>query len=91
MGLLGHEFLKAKRLELGLSLRELDARCGVSYKQIKDIEDGKAMPGVDTLFRLCNGLGISIYDYLNAIGVKPPKKRGKKVAVQGFEPRTLRI
>jgi transcriptional regulator with XRE-family HTH domain len=69
MALLGHDYLKETRIKRGYSLRELEKRSGVSYVQIKAIEDGKAMPGVDTLYDICNGLEITIYDFFDHIGV----------------------
>ncbi|MBF0517195.1 MAG: helix-turn-helix transcriptional regulator [Nitrospirae bacterium] len=114
MALLGHGFFKAVRLKKGYTLRELEKRSGVSHSQIKAIEDGKKMPGLDTFYSLCNGLDISIFDYFDHVGVsmfKPDRnlvlvpndeadrERIRKIAsegidgmaVQGFEPRTLRI
>ncbi|MBF0554890.1 MAG: helix-turn-helix transcriptional regulator [Nitrospirae bacterium] len=114
MGLLGHAFLKAKRIERGYSLRELSERAGLVPSHIKKIEDGECIPRVDILYDLCNGLDISLYEFFEHIGVclyKPEKRlnlvpkdaadreRIRKIstegidgmAVQGFEPRTLRI
>ncbi|MBF0404749.1 helix-turn-helix domain-containing protein [Candidatus Magnetominusculus xianensis] len=105
MGLLGHDFLKELRLNEGYSLDALSKRTGLSPSHIKKIEDGQSMPGVDTLFDLCKGLNITIYDFFEHIGVSlyrspniiiaptPSEERRKTrgVAVQGFEPRTLRI
>ncbi|MBF0459460.1 MAG: helix-turn-helix transcriptional regulator [Nitrospirae bacterium] len=109
MALLGHDYLKAMREKRGYSLRELALKTGISHMQIKKIEDGRCMPGVDTFFELCSGLDITVYDFFEHIGIQlfrderqlnlvpkdaEERERFRKLsgmAVQGFEPRTLRI
>ncbi len=86
----GHEFIKNKRLEHGLTLRKLGELSGVSYAHISDIESGKHQPTFEMLMRILTALGVPFTDFLKAIGYRAPR-RGKVVAVQGFEPRTLRI
>jgi transcriptional regulator with XRE-family HTH domain len=82
----GHEYLKQKRREHGLSLRALDELTGVSYGYIREIEEGKKQPTFDVLWRLLTALGVPFGDFLKVVGYKAPR-RGKVVAVQGFEPR----
>ena len=84
----GALYLKKKRSEHGLSLRRLEALAGVSYVQIKNIEEGKNVPSFDTTLKLTYALGIPMDDYLNAIGYKEPV-RGEVVGCQGFEPRQV--
>ena len=86
----GHEFLKHKRLEKGLSLRALGKQAGVSYVTIKQVEDGSNKPGLDTALKLLLALDIKVNDFLKVIGYDEHNAK-KKVAVQGIEPRTLRI
>ncbi len=86
----GHEYLKEQRLKKGFSLRSLGEMSGVSHAQIKLIEDGVHKPGFETALKLLWALDIRVNDFLRVIGYREPKKKGL-VAVQGFEPRTLRI
>ncbi len=83
----GAMFLKKSRVKHALSLRALGQLAGVSYVQIKNIEDGKHVPSIDVTLRLTMALGEKMSDYLNAIGYKEPKN-GEMVGCQGFEPRT---
>ena len=86
----GHEYLKEKRLEHGLSLRALGELAGISYVYVRDIEQGDKSPSFEVVLRVLLALGIPVNDFLKVMGYQPPR-RGKVVAVQGFEPRTLRI
>lgn len=49
-----------KRLELGLSQRELAGRIGTSQNRIYLIENGEANPTLDTLQRLAGVLGFAL-------------------------------
>jgi len=51
--------LKSVRNQQGLSIRELARKSGVSKSQISDIENGKSMPTIDTLWLLTKALGVS--------------------------------
>lgn len=57
--------LRARRLERGISLRELARRVGVSASFISQVELGRASPSVGTLYSLVNELDVSIDDLLN--------------------------
>jgi len=49
-----------RRLELGLSQRELAGRIGTSQNRIYPIENGEANPTLDTLQRLADVLGLAL-------------------------------
>lgn len=49
-----------KRLDLGLSQRELARRIGTSQNRIYLIENGEANPTLDTLQRLAEVLGLAL-------------------------------
>ena len=53
--------LKAKRLELKISARELELRAGLSKGYVYRVESGLHSPRMDTLFRICNQLGVALY------------------------------
>ncbi len=52
-------FLVAKRLELGISQKELAKRTGMSQSQIEKIESVDSIPSLATLKRYANGIDIS--------------------------------
>lgn len=88
----GHELMKAQRHTLGLSLRQLSNIVDVNASHIKDIEKGRKVPSISRTLKLLRALQIPIKDYFEAVGYEDVKRvKGKVVAVQGVEPRTLRI
>lgn len=56
--------LRARRNELGLSLRDLAERLGVTASLISQIERGLANPSVSTLYALVAELGLSLDELL---------------------------
>ncbi|HET6379820.1 MAG TPA: XRE family transcriptional regulator [candidate division Zixibacteria bacterium] len=58
------ERLRARRQELGLSLRDLAQRLGVSPSLISQIERGRANPSVSTLYAIVAELDISLDELL---------------------------
>ena len=59
----GHSVLR-RRLDLGLSQRELANRVGTSQNRIYLIENGEANPTLDTLTRLADELGLGLEVHL---------------------------
>jgi len=57
--LVGH-LLRARREELGLSLRELAERAGTSHSVIGRVEAGHRRITLDTLQRLANALDVQL-------------------------------
>ena len=63
--------LRAQREQLGLSLRELARRIGVSASLISQIERDKVNPSVSTLYSLVRELGLGMGDLFSADGERP--------------------
>jgi len=61
------ERLRARRVELGLSLGELATRSGVSKAMIGKVESGASSPTAGILGRLCAGLGITMSSLMAAV------------------------
>jgi len=59
--------LRARRLELGLSLGELAQRAGVSKAMIAKVEGASSSPTAGVLGRLCMGLGITMSALMAAV------------------------
>jgi transcriptional regulator with XRE-family HTH domain len=61
------ERLRARRLELGLSLGDLAQRSGVSKAMIAKVEATTSSPTAGVLGRLCGGLGITMSALMAAV------------------------
>lgn len=61
------ERLRARRVELGLSLGELAERSGVSKAMIAKVEAAASSPTAGVLGRLCAGLGITMSALMAAL------------------------
>ena len=59
-----NEYLKAKRLKLGLSQRELAEKAGVSTNTIGNIETNKGTPNLATYKKVCDALGVKVSSVL---------------------------
>jgi transcriptional regulator with XRE-family HTH domain len=72
--------LRAQRESLGLSLRELARRVGVSASLISQIERDKVNPSVSTLYALARELGLDMSDLFGAepttVAVSVPETDG---------------
>ncbi len=59
-----NEIIKAKRLKLGLSQKELAAKAGVSHNTIYNLEAAKGIPNLATYQKVCEALGIKLSSIL---------------------------
>lgn len=57
--------IRARRLELGMSMRDLARRLGVSPSFVSRLENGRCPPSVGTLRALTSELDISASDLLS--------------------------
>jgi transcriptional regulator with XRE-family HTH domain len=60
--------LRKRRLEAGLSVKQLEANSGVSRAAISRIENGEKLPTPTTLNRLAEALGIDASELFQAAG-----------------------
>lgn len=70
------EYIKEKRLDIGILQKELATKCDVSVQTINTIENDKSNPSVTTLRRIAQVLGVD-YFVLRKImkeGVEPNGK-----------------
>ena len=68
------------RKKAGLSQAELGAKLGLSNKAVSKWESGKAKPGVDTVHRLADILGVSVDDLLQT---ESSEKQITKIVITG--------
>lgn len=54
------EIIKLKRLNLGLSQKELAEKAGVSLNTIYNVECNKVVPNFSTYQKICDALGIKV-------------------------------
>lgn len=62
------------RKEANLTQKQLAERLGVAVTNLASWEQGKSMPDIDTLFRLCSILNV---DILTISGFDPPERHYK--------------
>ncbi|MBE3599101.1 MAG: helix-turn-helix domain-containing protein [Limnochordaceae bacterium] len=63
--------LRQARLQQGLSVTELAARCGLSPSYLTEIEKGRKYPKADKILRLARALHLD-YDRLVSLSLDPP-------------------
>lgn len=64
--------IRARRRQLGLSLRDLEAISGIARGRLSQIESGQRRPGLPTLQRLGTALHVSLADLSLASGLPAP-------------------
>jgi transcriptional regulator with XRE-family HTH domain len=69
--------LRDRRKELGISLREIARRIGVSASLVSQIERDKVNPSVSTLYALVRELGLSMGDLFDTDNVAPVRDARK--------------
>lgn len=52
--------IRGFRATAGMSLRSFGFMTGIHYNQLLHIEQGKTNPSLETLYRIADGLGISV-------------------------------
>src|SRR5262245_27203842 len=75
--------LRAQREKLGLTLREVARRAGVSASLISQIERDKVNPSVSTLYALVRELGITMGDLFAGDGSAAPGARASSGTALG--------
>jgi transcriptional regulator with XRE-family HTH domain len=68
--------LREKRIELGVSLRELARKLEVSPSLVSQIETGKIQPSVRTLYAIVSQLGMSLDAIFDLTAEAGPRGRG---------------
>jgi transcriptional regulator with XRE-family HTH domain len=66
--------IRARRIELGISLREFARRIGVSASFLSRVETGRTSPSVGTLCAMTSELGISADELLAEPGDPAPRR-----------------
>jgi len=72
------EELKKARKESGLTQEKLAARAGLHYTYISLLETNKKSPTLDSLFRICKALGISVSSLIERVEKSQADKTRKR-------------
>ncbi len=64
-------FLKEKRLDIGLSLRDASNLSGISHTHIKDIEDSSSIPSFEMVMKFLKAYRVDIDEFLRDTGYLP--------------------
>lgn len=59
------QLVKKLRIEANDKQETLAYSIGISTRQLSDIENGKATCRIDTLYKICNALGLSIEEFFS--------------------------
>ncbi|MCC6419941.1 MAG: helix-turn-helix transcriptional regulator [Gemmataceae bacterium] len=80
------------RESAGLSRDELGRRAGVAGRSVEGIEQGRRVPGWDTVVALCQALGVSAVEFERSPGPaeKPKGGRPRKAAPAEEKPKPKR-
>ena len=57
--------IKKLRTAKGLSMSQLGKLCGITAQRVNALELGNKIPRLNTLIKVADGLGISIFDILD--------------------------
>lgn len=57
--------VKRLRTDRGLTLQDLAAKCEVDYRQVIRIEKGESNSSISMVFRLANGLEVTICELMD--------------------------
>jgi transcriptional regulator with XRE-family HTH domain len=71
--------IRSERQRRGASLRGLARDVGVSASLISQIETGKSLPSVSTLYAITTALGVPVEDLFDAQGVDDPPTAGPRL------------
>lgn len=61
---IGEKIRKIRKLQ-GLTQEELAEKCGLSYKYLGEIERGEKNSGILNLFKIADGLSLSVSDIMD--------------------------
>jgi transcriptional regulator with XRE-family HTH domain len=83
--------LRVAREQRGIGLRELSRRVDVSASMVSQIELGRVMPSVATLYQITSALGLSLDDLFapteaNTAGPRPTAEAGNAASRNGGGP-----
>ncbi len=87
---IGHQLRRA-RMAAGISLREMARRVDVSASFISQVELGRTMPSVGTLYAIASELGVSLDGLMPPAQPQPGSEPGGEAAPAGAVPRENRF
>jgi transcriptional regulator with XRE-family HTH domain len=83
------EKLRAARLVEKVALKDLAAKCGLSYSYISQVERGEASPSLSALDRLAKALGTTVWELLRDESSEASQSNGQREVSTQEEPRMI--
>lgn len=75
--------LRIMRLARGMSQEQFAAAAGVAYGSVRAWEDGRNLPSLHHLYRLCKVLRMELWRFMRAVELKqstmPPRLPGQRL------------
>lgn len=75
-------FLSLKRVEKGLTQKQLADECGVALTTIQRIESGSAEPRPETAFKIAKALDLQLHDILKLTNERSGSSERKEHAIE---------
>ena len=81
------DVLRARRLEQGLTLRQVSAEARVSLGYISEIERGQKEASSELLNAICRALGVPLSDVLRLVSERIDSRAGAQITRLPLRPR----
>ena len=83
------DHLAELRIQKGISARDMSLSLGQSNNYINTIENGKALPSMQSFFNICDFLGISPQEFFDTENSDPPMLREFIKEAQKLDPKIM--
>lgn len=78
--------LKSLRAEKGYTLRQVAAKAQIPFSHLSNIENGKKIPGIDVIDRICFALEVPIKNVILKAELERELQQGRQVLYRDLQP-----
>lgn len=78
--------LKSLRVEKGYTLRQVAEKAQMPYPHLSNIENGKRIPGLDLIDRICFALGVPLKHVILKSELEREFKEDRKILLRDLQP-----
>lgn len=78
--------LKSLRAEKGYTLRQVAGKAQIPFSHLSNIENGKKIPGIDVIDRICFALGVPIKNVILKAELEKELKQDRQVLYRDLQP-----
>lgn len=78
--------LKSLRVERGYTLRQVAEKAQMPFTHLSNIENGKKMPGLDIIDRICYALDVPIKHVILKTELERELKEDRKILLRDLQP-----